>query len=284
MVKTITDALNYGYEQLKNNNIESFLADSLILLCYTLDLNKTSLLIHKNDEISISDFNRYKDYIELRCKNMPVKYITGICEFMSLDFIVNENVLIPRPDTEILVEEVIKDNSHKNPEILDLCAGSGCIGISLAHYIKDAKVTLVDISDEAIDIINKNIEKHSLLNRAKVTKKDILNETIVGKYDIIVSNPPYINDEDYENLMPDVKNFEPEIALLSKDDELRFYKRIVDAYYVNLKEGGKLYFEVGYNQSEAVREYMKDKFTDIEIIKDLSGIGRVVKGIGKQDV
>ena len=97
------------------------------------------------------------------------------------------------------------------------------------------------------------------------------------KFDIIVSNPPYINDEDYENLMPDVKNFEPEIALLSKDDELRFYKRIVDAYYENLKEGGKLYFEVGYNQSEAVRDYMKDKFTDIEIIKDLSDIGRVVK-------
>ena len=170
MVKTITDALNYGCEQLKTNNIESFLADSLILLCHTLNLNKTGLLIHKNDDISKADFDRYKEYIKLRCNNMPVKYITGICEFMSLDFIVNENVLIPRPDTEILVEEVINDNCIETPEILDLCAGSGCIGISLAHYLKNAKVTLVDISDGAIDVINKNIEKHSLSSCVKVIK------------------------------------------------------------------------------------------------------------------
>ena len=113
MVKTIADALGYGSGQLKTNNTESFLADSLILLCHTLNCDKTYLLIHKNDIITEDDFEKYKKYIEKRKNNMPVKYITGSCEFMSLDFTVNENVLIPRPDTEILVEKVISENKHK---------------------------------------------------------------------------------------------------------------------------------------------------------------------------
>lgn len=281
MVKTISEALSYGSEQLKSSNTESFLSDSLILLCHTLNCDKTYLLVNKNENISQENFSKYSEYIKLRKKNMPVKYITGICEFMSLDFIVNEHVLIPRPDTEILVEEVLNRNENsKKLKILDLCCGSGCIGISLAHYLKNSLVTLVDISEEALNVADKNILKHNLSERVTTAKKDILTENIDGSFDIIVSNPPYINDEDYERLEPDVKLYEPKGALLSEEDEYKFYKRIIDDFSPLLKENGQMYLEMGYNQSAFLEEYMKNsnKFLNVEIIKDFGGINRVLRG------
>lgn len=279
MVKTISQALSFGKEQLDAVNIESSYTDSLILLCYALGYSKTDILIHKNDLISEESLKAYLSLINQRKKHMPVKYLTGICEFMSLDFVVNQNVLIPRPDTEILVESVIERfKDSKNIEILDLCCGSGCIGISLSYYIKDSFVTMADISDGALKIAKENIKKHSLENRINLKKLDVLSELPEGKFDIIVSNPPYINEEDYENLEDDVKLHEPEIALVSRDDEYKFYKRIIDCYYNSLKDNGEMYLEMGYNQSEFLYEYAKKsgKYKDINIIKDLSGINRVL--------
>lgn len=280
MVKTINNVLNYGKEQLKNNNIESFILDSLILLCHILNCDKTYLLVHKNDVITDKEFELYCQCIIKRVNKMPVKYITGICEFMSLDFIVNENVLIPRPDTEILVEEALKEfDKEKSIEILDLCCGSGCIGISLATYLNSSTVLMADISEGAIDVSEKNIQKHHLSERVDVIKKDILNETIDKKYDLIVSNPPYINDDDYKRLEDDVKLYEPEIALNSPSDEYKFYKRIIDVYSENLKDNGIMLLEMGYNQWEFLYNYAlsSHKFKEIEIIKDLSGVNRVLK-------
>lgn len=279
MVKTINEALYYGKEQLDSVNIESSLSDSLILLCYVLDLSKTDIIIRKNDVLSDKDFKAYLSLINKRKARVPVKYLTGVCEFMSLDFYVDKNVLIPRPDTEILVEEVIKDfKDKKDVRILDLCCGSGCIGISLAHYLESSLITMADISDGAINTADKNIKKHNLDNKIKIIKKDILNETIDEKFDIITSNPPYINEEDYKNLEDDVKLYEPEIALVSRDDEYKFYKRIIDCYYNSLKDDGHMYLEMGYNQSEYLYEYAKKtcKYKNINIIKDLSGINRVL--------
>jgi len=281
MVKTISEALSYGCEQLKISNIESFLSDSLILLCHTLSCDKTYLIVNKNQAVSPEDFLKYSEYIKLRKENMPVKYITGICEFMSLDFIVNKHVLIPRTDTEILVEEVLKRNeSSKKLKILDLCCGSGCIGISLAHYFKNSIVTLVDISEEALKVTEQNISKHNLSHRVSALKRDILSQGVDGSFDIIVSNPPYINDEDYERLEPDVKLYEPKGALLSEKDEYKFYKRIIDDFSPLLEENGQMYLEMGYNQSAFLEKYMRksNKFSNIEIIKDFGGINRVLRG------
>lgn len=279
MVNTISEALSFGNEQLKNADIESFILDSLILLCHALNCDKQYLIIHKNDLIKEADFKTYKDYIEKRKKNMPVKYITGVCEFMSLDFIIDQNVLIPRPDTEILVEKVISDfSTREGLKVLDLCCGSGCIGVSLASYLKGAFVTMADISKPALEISKKNILKHNLKDNIKLLNVDILNEKIEGKFDIITSNPPYINEEDYERLDDNVKLYEPEIALVSRDDEYKFYKRIICEYYKNLNIDGRMYLEMGYNQSEYLYNYAisLNKYKKVEIIKDLNGIDRVL--------
>lgn len=279
MVKTLFEALKYGNDILKQNNIESFSIDSKILLCHVLNCDKNYLLVHKNDLISNEDYLKYLELIEKRSKNMPVKYLTGICEFYSLDFLVNENVLIPRPDTEIIIETAIdKSDINRELKILDLCSGSGCIGITLAKYFTNSKVTLVDISEGAIEISNKNILKHNVESRVNTIKKDILCEQISQKYDLIVSNPPYINEAEYLTLEDDVKKYEPKIALVSPVDEYKFYKRIIDVYSKNLKDDGLMLLEMGYNQSEYLFNYATNTnfFKSIEIKKDFSGIDRVL--------
>ncbi len=279
MVKTIYDALTYGTDILKENDVESFLSDAKILLCHILKCDKNYLLVHKNDKLPSELFIQYEELIKKRAEKMPVKYITGICEFYSLDFFVNSNVLIPRPDTEIIIDKAIKEfKKEDNIKILDLCTGSGCVGISLATQFKNSNVTLVDISEKALNVANKNIAKHNLKERIHVIKKDILRDTINEKYDLIVSNPPYINENDYENLEKDVKNYEPKIALLSPVDEYKFYKRIIDVYSDNLNENGIILLEMGYNQWEYLYNYSKNsgKFKLIEIEKDLAGIKRVL--------
>ena len=279
MVKTIYEALSFGLSKLTEAKIESALIDAQLLLCHILKCDKGYLTVHKNDKISDSVFNKYAVLIEKRAQKMPVKYITGTCEFYSLEFTVDENVLIPRPDTEIIIDTVSEEiNTDKNIKILDLCSGSGCIGITLATLYKNSQVTLAELSDGAIRISQKNIMKHQLENCIKIEKKDILTETIQGKFDIIVSNPPYINEEDYEKLEDDVKNFEPEMALVSHQDEYKFYKRIIDAFSENLSENGIMLLEMGYNQSEYLSHYAlnSNNFSKISVIKDLSGINRVL--------
>ncbi len=279
MVKTVYDALLYGTNTLKEHNIESYLIDAKVMLCHLLNCDKNYLLVHKNDEISSDLFSKYKEFINKRADNMPVKYITGICEFYSLDFYVNKNVLIPRPDTEIIIDCAIKEfKKDEDLKILDLCTGSGCIGISLATSFKNSNVTMVDISDGAIEVAKKNIRKHNLENRVKVIKKDILTDTIDEKYDLIVSNPPYINEKDYEILQKDVREYEPEIALISPQDEYKFYKRIIDVYSFSLKNDGIILLEMGYNQWEYLYNYAdkSNNFSKIQIEKDLSQINRVL--------
>ncbi len=279
MVKTIYDALNFGVSKLKEAKIESSLIDAQILLCHVLKCDKGYLTVHKNDTIPLNKFDEYAGLIEKRKNKMPVKYITGICEFYSLEFIVDENVLIPRPDTEIIIDAVIAEvNKDKAIKILDLCSGSGCIGITLTALYKNSETKLVELSSGAIKISQKNILKHKLEKRIKIEKKDILTETVQGKYDIIVSNPPYINEADYIHLEDDVKNYEPEMALVSHQDEYKFYKRIIDVYSKNLAENGILFLEMGYNQSEYLSNYALNSkiFSFVTVKKDLSGINRVL--------
>ena len=213
---------------------------------------------------------------------MPIKYILGTCEFMGLDFYVEEGVLIPRGDTEILVEEVLKHISDDEKlDVCDLCSGSGAIGISLAYYRKNINVDSIDYFEKPKEITIKNIRKHNLENRMRFIESDLLKAIIDEgkKYDIIVSNPPYIREEEINNLMDDVRVYEPHTALSGGEDGLIFYRRIVDESKLVLKENGILAFEIGHDQGEDVKTLMeKNSFKDVRVIKDLAGHDRVVIG------
>lgn len=275
----IKDVLSDAKTILEKADIESFLADSLILLCFTLGITKERYIIIKNDEMPEDKRLEYLNLIEKRAKNCPVKYLTGTCEFMELLFDVEPGILIPRPETELLVEKAIslfdKDASIK---AADFCCGSGCIGLSFIHFMNKATVKLFDISDKALEISERNAKKLQLDNRCEIIKKDILTDEAEEMFDIILSNPPYISTEDYNNLMDDVKLYEPEIALHSPDDEYKFYKRIINSYTKNLKEKGYLLFEVGYNQAQYIKSLIlsSDEYEYADIIKDYSGIERIV--------
>lgn len=256
-----------------------FEAEQLVMT--VLDINRTRLITDGAKEVPEQDTNAVREMALRRKNGEPLQYILGSCEFMSLEFHVGKGVLIPRPDTETLVEEVIK-NAPQSPEILDICCGSGCIGISLAHFIADARVDMLDISEKAVAASEINIRKNSVTDRVTVKKTDIFTARPKKKYDIIVSNPPYIETAMIDTLQTEVKDYEPREALDGGADGLMFYRRITDIAPHMLNENGLLAFEIGYNQGEAVKEIMKNKFADIRVVKDLAGNDRVVTGTVKE--
>ena len=210
---------------------------------------------------------------------MPIQYITNKQEFMKLDFYVDENVLIPQPDTEILVEKAIEEAKKiENVEILDMCTGSGCIGISIAKNIENAKVTLVDISENVIEIAKKNALRNKVESQLTFIQSNMF-EKVEKKFDIIVSNPPYIKTDVIPKLDKQVQN-EPHIALDGGKDGLKFYKIIIEEAKKYLKENGKLILEIGYDQKEEVENLIKQsrQYKKIEVIKDLSQNDRVIIG------
>ncbi len=275
----IKELLSTSVNILKQSGIATPQLDASVLLCFVLKCDKVYLIVNGDLEVSSKDKIEYLDLINKRKANMPLAYITKIKEFMSLDFYVNENVLIPRPDTEILVEYVINSDFDKG-KVLDLCCGSGCIGISLAYYLKDTEIHLADISDKALAVTKINAD--NLLgenSEFKLLKLDILSNIPEEKYDLIVSNPPYIERKTLKTLEKSVIDYEPMLALDGGDDGLIFYNRISKIAKSILTGSGHLVFEIGENQADAVSEIMKNcGFNNIEIINDLSGRNRVVKG------
>lgn len=273
----IEELLRYGKEKLEKQKIEDASIISRILVQYVLKIDRNKLIINKNDNVDINKENEYKEYIEKIIKGKPVQYITNNQEFMRLNFYVDENVLIPQPDTEILVEEVIKSIDIKeNIEILDMCTGSGCIGISLAKNIKNTKVTLVDISKEAIETAKKNAIQNEVENKITFIQSDMF-ENVKGKFDIIVSNPPYIKTNIIQTLDKQVQN-EPHIALNGGEDGLDFYKILINEAHKYLKKDGKIFLEIGYDQKQEVESLAKQSkhYKKIETIKDLSQNDRVI--------
>ena len=255
----------------KLSNSETPMLDARVLLSYAAGVGNSALIFDMPDSASL---DRFKEYIKMRQQGVPVHYIVGEREFMGLNFIINTSTLIPRPDTERLVELVIEKNCTTAPLILDLCTGSGCIGISLASFISDSTVHLADISKEALSIADKNIARHSLKSRVSSFQIDILNDEIKGNYDIIVSNPPYIETDVLSTL--EVSKTEPLLALDGGCDGLDFYRAIALKSVSALKKGGMLALEIGYNQAESVANLLKDSFNQIEIFKDYGGNDRVV--------
>ena len=273
----IEELLRYGKEKLEKQKVEDASIISRILMQYVLKIDRNKLIINKNDNVDINKENEYKEYIEKIIKGKPVQYITNNQEFMKLNFYVDENVLIPQPDTEILVEKVIKSiDIMENIEILDMCTGSGCIGISLAKNIKNTKVTLVDISKEAIEIAKKNAIQNEVENKITFIQSDMF-ENVKGKFDIIVSNPPYIKTDIIQTLDKQVQN-EPHIALDGGKDGLDFYKILINEAHKYLKKDGKIFLEIGYDQKQEVESLAKQSkhYKKIETIKDLSQNDRVI--------
>lgn len=279
---TIGELLIKGYDILKSSDIESYMLDSQLILSYVLKRDKLHVILNRNENVCDEVKDRYMKLIKLRAQKMPVKYITGECEFMGLNFKIRQGVLIPRPDTEVLAERVIEEiKNQKYHKVCDVCCGSGCIGISLAEYTCLDKVTCLDISNSAIETAKENIHSLHLNDRVSVFESDLLKYSIQKneRYDVIVSNPPYIKTSDMESLMEDVRNYEPHEALDGGDDGLDFYRKITAQSTSVLTQGGLLAFETGYDEKEAVLDIMeREGFKGIRSFKDLAGLDRVVMG------
>ncbi len=269
---TIKEAIKYGSDLLKENKIEDYSIKVKILISFITGIKKDILINYEDVEILDNKLEIYIYNLNKIIEGVPIQYITKKQEFMGLDFFVDENVLIPQPDTEILVEEVLKISKlyNKKINILDLCTGSGAIAVSLAKYIKDVNIIATDISENAIEIAEKNAIKNNAENKIKFVVSDMF-KNIENKFDIIVSNPPYIETKEIEKLSKEVKN-EPIIALDGGNDGIKYYKIIADNYNKFLNIGGYLLLEIGYNQGESVSKLFKNS----EIKKDLSGNNRVI--------
>jgi release factor glutamine methyltransferase len=213
---------------------------------------------------------------------IPLQYIVGNVEFYGLKFIVNENVLIPRPETELLVEQIINDSDKSvNLRILDIGVGSGNIILSILKNLPDLNAVAIDISEGALDIAHQNAEINLLQDRVEFRPFDIMNDDLnsLGKFDLIVSNPPYVSENDYESLEPELKIYEPKMALTDNSNGISFYKHIIESSESILNKSGKIYFELGIDQSTQVQKYFEqNNFTNIKITKDYSGIDRIICG------
>lgn len=262
---------------LKSNQIESPKIKARLLLQYVLDLKREQIIIYDNKEVTAAEEKIYIQNIEKLIKGIPLQHITNSQEFMKMNFFVNGDVLIPRPDTEILVEEVIKLGKEKrNISILDLCTGSGAIAISLAKYLPNAKICASDISTKALKVAQINAKNNEVFEKIEFINSNLF-EKIEGKFDIIVSNPPYIRTEVIKMLDKEVQK-EPILALDGGKDGLSFYRKIVEEAYSHLKYDSYLCFEIGYDQREEVTEIVRNAkvYTETYCKKDLYGNDRII--------
>lgn len=261
------------------NNIESASFEAMCILEHVFGKKLSVLLLEKPTASEEQKKNTVNNLAYRRICGYPLQYLLGKWEFFGLPFYVGEGVLIPRQDTETLVETVLKIKLPENPKILDLCSGSGCIGVSLALNIKNADVTAVEISDKAAEYIKKNAELNN--TDLNIVKDDVLSEKtaeIFSGIDAIVCNPPYLTADDMKSLQKEV-TFEPETALFGGKDGLDFYRNITKLWKDCLKSGGILAYEIGMGQEDAVMKILEENnFINIEMTEDLSGIIRVVRG------
>lgn len=272
---TLREAYEYGREQLQLAGIDDADLDAWYLLEFVTGISRAMYYVKMQEEISDEQEMEYGTYIERRATHIPLQHITGVQEFMGLEFLVNEHVLVPRQDTEVLVESVL-DVLEPEMKILDMCTGSGCILLSLLKLGKARYGVGADVSESALSVAKKNCEKLDV--EAELIQSDLF-ENVTGQYDVIVSNPPYIRTAVIEELKEEVKFHDPFIALDGKEDGLYFYRKIVEKSPEYLNDGGKLYFEIGHDQGEDVKNLMEQAgFTGVTVKKDLAGLDRVVFG------
>lgn len=272
---TLREAYEYGQKQLNEANIEDSNLDAWYLLEFVTGINRTMYYLKMQEVITVEQKEMYEKYIDERASHIPLQHITGVQEFMGLEFCVNEHVLVPRQDTEVLVESAL-EVLESGMDILDMCTGSGCILISLMKHCPGITGVGIDVSEEALKVAKKNCEKLGV--EVEFVQSDLF-ANVLGRYDVIVSNPPYIRTAVIEELKEEVKCHDPFIALDGKEDGLYFYRKIVANSPKFLVLGGKLYFEIGYDQGEDVKKLMEQAgFVDVQVKKDLAGLDRVVFG------
>ena len=282
---TLRDLLTEGEHALQSAGIEDWKMDAWYLMEEMLHVSRTRYLMEPSKEVSPEEEMLYKKQIARRAEHIPLQHLTGHQEFMGLDFQVSEDVLVPRQDTEILVEEALK-YVHSGMKLLDMCTGSGCILLSivkLAAELKDCKEvtgTGVDLSEKALKIAQENRRNLGLEQTTALLQSDLF-EQVNGTYDMIVSNPPYIASEVITTLSEEVKDHEPMMALDGGTDGLDFYRIIIEKSPAYLAPKGMLFFEIGYDQGVSVSRLMEKDFKDIHVIKDLAGLDRVVYGTYK---
>ena len=272
---TYREAIGLGEKILTMAGVADVKTDAWMLLEMAAKIDRNYYYMHMDDEITKEQLEEYEWALKKRAEHIPLQYIVGETEFMGLPFKVNSSVLIPRQDTETLVEEALKV-AKPGMKVLDMCTGSGCIIISILYHGKELEGYASDISRHAINVAKENAK----LNQVAVSfETGDLFDHIKGKYDMIVSNPPYIRTEEIAKLMPEVQNFEPYDALDGKEDGLFFYRKIVEQAGDYLNPGGHLLFEIGHDQGADVSELMEQVgFKDVRVIKDMAGNDRVVTG------
>ena len=277
---TYRECYEQGCRTLQAAGIEEAALDARLLLEAVCGTDRNDLLVHGEQQVAPEAEEKYLNWIRQRAEHIPLQQLTGEQGFMGLTFNVNEHVLIPRQDTEILVEEVLKE-LHDRMRILDMCTGSGCILLSLLHYSNDCEGLGVDLSAEALEVAGRNVLKVLTPEKAEhahFLQSDLF-EKVEGKFEIIVSNPPYIASAEVEKLMPEVRDHEPRMALDGTEDGLHFYRRIIKEAGKHLVSSGMLFFEIGYDQGQAVSELMRTEgYCEVQVVQDYAGLDRVVLG------
>ena len=289
---TIRDILTNIRERLQKAGIEDFEYESWVLLEWKLHIDRAEFYMNPNGEVKQELLEKLEEVLLKREQRVPLQYLMGECEFMGFDFSVDERVLIPRQDTECLVELAVEDirnvktqnrcefnnaadqKNEQKVKVLDLCTGSGCIGISVKKLCQNAEVILADISEGALAVAKKNAEN---LNANITLIRGNLFENIEGRFDYILSNPPYIPSQVIQGLMPEVKDHEPRMALDGEPDGLKFYRILAEEGKKYLKNGGEIYMEIGWNQAKDVTEIFEAMgFSGLRTVRDMAGNDRVV--------
>jgi len=281
---TVLNAINLSTEFLEKKEIESPRINAELLLAHTLNCKRLDLYLSYDRPLSEDEIKIYREFIRRRSKSEPLQYIIGKVEFYGLEYKVNPSVLIPRQETEILVETIINSvNKEDKLTILDIGAGSGNISISLAMYLPNAKITATDKSEDALETARANANLHNVSERIKFIKHDINSENFPNEeFDIVASNPPYISKEDFPRLKDELKIYEPKDALTDNSNGLSYYRIISDKAKMLLKDMGEIFFEVGQGQAEDVKKILTgNNFSEILVVKDYLKIDRVVSGIKK---
>lgn len=274
-ILTIKEALAKAVDKLQQMEVPDADIDAWYLLSYVTGLDRAAFFLHGEEPMAEPDMIRYRDLVTKRGERIPLQHLTGEQEFMGLDFYVNEHVLIPRQDTECLVERVLPYVDGKR--VLDVCTGSGCIAIAIAKLGKPFIVHGVDISEEALAVARQNATE---LNASVELFAGDLMTKMDGQYDVIVSNPPYIPPSVIEGLMPEVRLHEPMLALDGGQDGLEFYRRIAGQAVTRLAPNGRMFLEIGCEQAVAVAEILqKQGYREVQVFQDLAGKDRIVQCI-----
>ena len=275
----ISEILKTASEVLQLNGISQPHRESASLLAFTLEKDKTFVIAHPEYELSGEEEKRFQKFLLRRAKHEPFQYITGKQEFYGLDFTVTKDVLIPRPETELIVENAIEIlRGKKNAKFCEIGIGSGCISVSILREVKTAKAIGSDISEKALEIARKNAEAHKVSDRVELKISDVFEVLRGEKFDLIVSNPPYVPSEDVETLQAEVRNFEPLLSLTDGKDGFSIIEKMIDDAPKFLKENGFLLMEIGFNQAAKVREmFSPEIWRRIDILPDLQGVPRMIK-------